>query len=60
MLSTADLHIVADGLAVLVPMPDRQACWNNDPGSFPTAGKMGFDRVLVYVMCHRWQEVNFS
>lgn len=31
---TANLHIVKDGLGMLVPMPDRLASWIDDLGSF--------------------------
>lgn len=42
MSRTTDPRIVADGLGVLIPMPDRLVCSIDDLGLFPINYKIGF------------------
>lgn len=49
---TAELAITTDGFGVLLPVPNRLACWINDPRLLSIVYMMGFDFVLAYVAIH--------
>lgn len=57
ILNTADLRIVADGLGVLVQIPDRPSRWIDDLGFFPIVFKKGFNPLRAYFLFCRGQEV---
>lgn len=60
MSKTASLHIVRDGLGVLVPMPDGLARSNYNLGFFPIVLGTGFDPVLAEASFCRRQEIDWS
>lgn len=53
MSNNADLRTVADGLRILVPMPDLLARGIDDLGFFPIIWRMELDTVLANVMFRR-------
>lgn len=59
-LKKAGLGIVAEGLGLLIPMPDRLARYITDFGFFGIIYKMGFDPVLRYVAFCLGREVDLS
>lgn len=59
MSKTADPRIVADGLRVFVPIPDRLDHCIDDLGFFPITGKTGLDLLMACVTFRRGQEVDF-
>lgn len=59
ILKTADSHISAEVLGVLVPVPHRLACSIIDLHFFPIIRKMGLGQVLAHVLFQREQEVDW-
>lgn len=57
---TAYLRIVADGWAVLGPVPSCLACGIDELGFLVIIWRMGIDLVLPYVVFHRGQQVDVT
>lgn len=60
MSETVNLGMVAGGLGVLVPMPDRQPRWIDDLGIFPIVCKTMFDHVQAFLAFCLGQDVDWS
>lgn len=60
MSKTADLRFVADRLGVLLPIPDRLACWIDDMDFLRIVHKTALDPLLAYVTSPQWPDVDWS